>query len=60
MIRIDSLKNVGPQISKSALILRELLIRPFLLDQWFSTFLGGDTHFKNEKRETNLECPNYA
>ncbi len=27
----------------------------FGLEQWFSTFLGGDTHFENEKFATHLE-----
>ncbi len=29
------------------------------VDQWFSTFLGGDTHFNNEKLATHLDYPNY-
>ncbi len=33
-------------------------VSPFYQSQWFSTFLGGDTHFENEKLVTHLEYPN--
>ncbi len=29
------------------------------LGQWFSTFIGSDTHFEKDKLASQLESPNY-
>ncbi len=38
----------------------QVSINLHIVEQWFSTVLGGYTHFENGKFVTHQECPNYC